>query len=106
VNDNDIGPAGAASLAELLGTSASLKVMRLRGNRISDEGAAALARAVAAGPPLQELDIGGNRVRRSCASCLTAILHASVFAIKGLVWYLSNTQQLPFSSTLQCSCCL
>jgi len=59
---NQIGPAGAIALADVLRTNTSLTRLYLDGNQIGDAGAVALAEALRTNTSLTVLQLGGNQI--------------------------------------------
>ncbi len=60
--DNQIGPAGAIALADVLRTNTSLTRLYLDGNQIGDAGAVALAEALRTNTSLTTLDLHANQI--------------------------------------------
>lgn len=78
LEDNAVGDAGLAKLAEALGANVSLEVLILKRNRIGPARLPALATAVAAHPSLRVLDLGHNRIGyRGCAALSDALRGSS-----------------------------
>ena len=58
----NIGPTGAAEIAEYVSGSAVLKTLHIGGNQIEDEGAAAIAEALCGNKVLTNLNLGHNNI--------------------------------------------
>ena len=76
LHNNNVGDAGAASLASALEKNATLQELYLDHNGVGDAGAASLASALEQNATLLELSFGGNDVGAAGAASLARIASA------------------------------
>ena len=70
LHNNNVGDAGAASLASALEKNATLQTLDLVGNEVGDKGAASLESALEKNTTLQRLSLGHNKVGAAGAASL------------------------------------
>ena len=74
LQDNKIGDAGAAALADALRVNGALKELYLDSNQIGDAGAAALADALRVNGALIDLRLGDNQIGEDSKSKLQEVV--------------------------------
>mmetsp|Transcript_18116 Transcript_18116/g.40191 ORF Transcript_18116/g.40191 Transcript_18116/m.40191 type:complete len:256 (+) Transcript_18116:221-988(+) len=84
VGGNNLGDKGAAFLADMLRTNASLIELWLRDNNLTSTSATALAQNLQSNVALQELWLGGNELGDEGATSLAAAIHEGCCALSVL----------------------